>query len=148
MARTNEFKLRISKAKTKHGLMVSGYKRVYVLGRGRVLEHRLAVEEAVGRRLLPTEIVHHINGNKLDNSATNLRITNRAEHRSFHKNETAKGVELPQAKLNDKKVIKIRELYKNGFTQKELSHKYGVGQDNISRIVNGLYWKHTLTTNN
>jgi predicted transcriptional regulator len=37
-----------------------------------VFEHRLKIEEKIGRFLSPSEVVHHINGNKLDNRIENL----------------------------------------------------------------------------
>ena len=39
-----------------------------------VIEHRRVIEEFIGRILNPKENVHHINGNKLDNSKENLEI--------------------------------------------------------------------------
>jgi hypothetical protein len=39
-----------------------------------VFEHRLVVEESLGRYLLPTEVVHHINGVRDDNRLENLQV--------------------------------------------------------------------------
>jgi len=41
---------------------------------GRVLEHRLVVAREIGRPLLPTETVHHRNGNRQDNRPENLEL--------------------------------------------------------------------------
>jgi len=50
-----------------------------------VLKHRLVMEKYIGRYLLPTEIVHHINENTQDNRIKNLFLCkNKSEHRKFH----------------------------------------------------------------
>jgi len=46
-----------------------------------IFEHRLVMEKHIGRYLLQNEVVHHIDGNKQNNSIENLQLfSNNADH--------------------------------------------------------------------
>ena len=49
------------------------------------LVHRKLMEEHIGRKLNPNEVVHHINGDKIDNRIDNLIIMTRSEHIDHHR---------------------------------------------------------------
>jgi hypothetical protein len=53
-----------------------------------VYEYRLVAEQTLGRILSPTEVVHHIDGDKHNNAPDNLMvISSQAEHMRLHKEE-------------------------------------------------------------
>lgn len=61
-----------------------GYIRIHKEGGGYILEHRLIVESALGRPLLSSEVVHHVDGDKANNSLNNLFVTSQPEHMRLH----------------------------------------------------------------
>lgn len=71
--------------------MENGYKVIYV-GKGKgVKEHILVMERHLGRKIdRKKEVVHHINGNKVDNRIENLQVMNRNAHTSLHRAESTK----------------------------------------------------------
>ena len=72
--------------------MNNNYKEIYMPNHpyarqnGTVFEHRINAEKKIGRFLLPTEVVHHIDEDRTNNSLDKLMVfkTN-ADHTRFHK---------------------------------------------------------------
>ena len=66
----------------------NGYEVRYINGynkNGNVKEHRYIMEQYLGRKLKENEIVHHKDGNKLNNDISNLEVMTRSEHSKLHR---------------------------------------------------------------
>lgn len=55
-------------------MTTSGYRRIRDATGRWIDEHRLVMEQKIGRPLLPGENVHHIDGNRLNNAQENLEL--------------------------------------------------------------------------
>lgn len=91
--------------------------------------------------------VNHKEGNKKDNRVELLEWNTTSEnqiHAIANKLYiTAKGETAGQAKLKEVQVREIHSLWKSGeVTQEYLSNMFGVAGSAISRIVNGVRWRH------
>lgn len=61
----------------------AGYKVIKINGKYKY-EHREIMEKFLGRKLNKDEVVHHKDGNKLNNSIDNLELMSKREHDYFH----------------------------------------------------------------
>jgi hypothetical protein len=64
-----------------------GYRWVYIYENGKqraIRAHRNIMEQHLGRKLHPEEIVHHINGDRDDNRIENLQVGQVGQHTTNH----------------------------------------------------------------
>lgn len=66
----------------KYGLNI-GYKRE--TAGSRKYQHQEVAEKFMGRKLIKGEVVHHKDGNKLNNSPENLEVMTIRQHNFIHK---------------------------------------------------------------
>ncbi|WP_416705488.1 helix-turn-helix domain-containing protein [Acinetobacter sp. 197] len=98
----------------------ANYYRVVKRNGQSLKEHRLIVENLVGRKLLPHEHVHHINGDKLDNRPENLSVLHSSDHMSLHHRLTL-DIEL------------IKTMRSNGLSMDCIAKELGVSRSAIAR---------------
>lgn len=116
-----------------------GYEKISLCNKGNVKNkviHQL-VADAFLINLENKNQVNHINGIKTDNRVENLEWNTAYEntnHSIYKLNNKPYGVN--QRKIDTNEIQKIKEMYKNGSTLKEISNIYNVSISTISLIKN------------
>ena len=68
----------------KKGYVVLHFRNWPGIGTKRMYEHRFVMEQKLGRKLLTSELVHHIDKNKQNNDLNNLELTDIKKHQIEH----------------------------------------------------------------
>ena len=128
-----------------------GYSTVCIFHNGQrkyVGVHRLVASAFIPNpKGLPQ--VNHKNCNKRDNSATNLEWATPLEnvHHAIehHLQRYAKGERMPQSRLTERKVKRIKKLLSKGtMTQAAIAREFQVSNNAINHISKGHTWKVCL----
>ena len=112
----------------------------------KLLVHRLIALTYIPNPLNLKEI-NHINGNKLDNRVDNLEWTTskqNKEHAWKNGLYTHKGSNHYLAKLDERKIRKIRKLYKQGINGMKIAKLFNVSFGVIYGILRGEDWSHVI----
>lgn len=97
-----------------------GYRLIYINGK-EYKEHRYVMEQHIGRKLLSTEIVHHIDGNKLNNSIDNLKIVNSvSKHLSKYKYNNIRCLFCKRKASSRQMCMKHYQQWRNGKIEKDI----------------------------
>jgi DNA invertase Pin-like site-specific DNA recombinase len=74
---------------------------------------------------------------------TNKERTEADNHKDkANKGRSARGIKNASAKLTEKQVIEIREIYPSILSSRKIAILYNVSKSCIKRIINRTGWKH------
>lgn len=131
-----------------------GYVQIKI-GRKWVFEHRHTMELCIGRALFDYEVVHHQDGDKSNNSISNLELLTKESHSVLHNTgrifssktreimrQKALSRHRPQ-KLTEQNVHDIRRKYHGGQVSfRALAKEYAVTPRAIVCVIQGITWRH------
>lgn len=146
----NGLVIRFKGKQLRPGLSKSGYLSLALSGKTHNI-HALVAECFIGERPQKHD-VNHINGNKLDNTASNLEYVSRSENmkhavkiglceKTISASRSRCGTNAKHAKLNYEIAENIRWFKKNwDLTDKEIAKIYNVSASAVSFVLCGRTW--------
>lgn len=122
-----------------------GYKYVVFRYGGKVKHeyvHRLVATAFLPRKNGCSE-VNHLDGNKSNNSVSNLEwcTRNRNVQHAYDYGLAPQGTKKWNSKFSDSDLLLIFELREQGLLQREIALQLGVCQSTISAVLRGRYYR-------
>lgn len=107
------------------------------------LIHRLVAETFIPNPNCYDQI-NHRNCDKSDNRVVNLEWCTAKQNvqHALANNLRPHGEDAPNSKLNRQKVLEIRKLYQEPFTQAELALMFDVSKSTIGKVVRNIAWRY------
>jgi len=121
----------------KHGLQ-NGYRRITVNGK-RCYEHKFIVENHIGRKVLRSEEIHHIDCDKLNNLLPNLYLCSKKYHAKIHKQIEELGFSFFNTHIWFSEKLKKYVLYKTNNIIRESIDTTVYASKNDKKIKTSKY---------
>lgn len=121
---------------------VRGYGQ-FSLDRKNVKAHRVSYEMHTGNSPGELQVCHHCDNPGCVNPRhlfLGTALDNVRDQIAKNRRHDVRGTRNGAAKLDERKVMKIRKAFENGEYQKAIAKRFGVSQGHVSEIVNGEKW--------
>ena len=116
--------------------------------------HQLVLTHFVGPKPFDKAVSRHMNNKRDDNLYTNLQWSTKSENQKDRilNNTVSTNLKLinqfgsnnRKSKLNNDKVLEIRNLIKNNYSDSEIADLYGVLRKCINDVRNHKTWNHII----
>lgn len=113
-----------------------GYGKVRLFKDGKF--KRFRVHRLVALMFIPNPknlpCVNHIDGDNMNNRATNLEWT------SFKENSQHAAPKMKKKRLSEVMVLNIHNMFQNGASHREVAQKFGISEIHAGNIARGDSW--------
>lgn len=133
--------------------MPSKYRAVKIDGVKHDL-HRVVAEQKIGRKLTRYEVVHHIDGDKLNNDPDNLEVMTLSEHSRRHQTGRRMSMETrrklsaaltgrinPSRPLSREQVYTVLSMTAAGVSSRKIAAALGIARSAVVNIQRGVCYR-------